>query len=150
MRVMDLLDKSGVKYEIDTHQPTFTAQRMASVEHQHGKFVAKPVIVRADGKFFMCVLSAHRKVDLQALKAGLGTQSVELADENELATIFDDCQLGAEPPFGSIYNIPTIIDKELDMQDHILFQAGSHEKTIHMSMTDYLSLAKPKVLKFSY
>jgi Ala-tRNA(Pro) deacylase len=147
---MDYLDKSGVKYEIDTHSPTFTAQRMASIEHQSGKFVAKPVIVKVDGKFMMCVLSAPKKVDLQALKTSLGAKSVELADENDMAKIFDDCQLGAEPPFGDLYKLPTIIDKDLDSQDHILFQAGSHEKTIQMSMADYRKLAKPKVLKFSY
>ena len=150
MKLMDYLDKSGVKYEIDTHLPTFTAQRMASVEHQSGKFVAKPVIVKVDGQYVMCVLSAPRKVDIQALKGSLGAKSVELADETEMAKIFDDCQLGAEPPFGDLYKLPTIIDKDLENQDHILFQAGSHEKTVQMSMSDYRKLVKPKVLKFSY
>jgi Ala-tRNA(Pro) deacylase len=150
MRLIDVLEKSGVKYEIDSHQPTFTAQRMASIEHEPGKFVAKPVIVKVDGKFYMCVLSAPKKLDLQALKTNLGANSVELADENEFAKIFDDCQLGAEPPFGSIYNLPTIIDQELLAQEHITFQAGTHEKTIQMSMDDYRDLVKPATMKLSY
>ena len=34
--------------------------------------------------------------------------------------------------------------------DHIVFQAGSHDKAILMKMADYRKLVKPKVLEFSY
>ena len=58
MRVIELLDKSAVRYEVTEHPPAFTAQQMAAAEHEPGKYVAKPVIVKADGKYMMCVLSA--------------------------------------------------------------------------------------------
>jgi len=150
MRVIEFLGKSGVDYEVTEHRPTFTAQRMAAEEHESGKYVAKSVIIKADGKFVMCVLSACYKVDLNALKAQLGAKSVELADESDIAKIFDDCAVGAEPPFGNLYDLPTVIDKTLEKDDHILFQGGTHEKAIRMSMEDYRKLVKPKVLEFSY
>lgn len=150
MTVIEFLDKSGVNYEITEHKPTFTAQRMAAVEHESGKYVAKPVIVKADGKFLMCVLSACYKVDIAALKTQLGAKSVELADEKDIAEIFKDCELGAQPPFGNLYDLPTIMDKALEADDHILFQAGTHEKAVKMSMSDYRKLVAPKVLEFSY
>ena len=150
MRVIELLDKSAVRYEITEHPPTFTAQQMAAAEHEPGKYVAKPVIVKADGKYMMCVLSACYKIDLGALKNQLGAKSIELAREKEIGKIFDDCELGAEPPFGNLYDLPTIMDKALEDDDHITFQAGSYEKAIRMSMDDYRKLVKPKVLEFSY
>ncbi len=150
MKVMDFLDKSKVNYEITEHTSTFTAQHMAAVEHEPGRFVAKPVIVKADGKYIMCVLPACYKIDMSKLKAQLGAKSLTLAEENEIGTLFDDCQLGAEPPFGNLYDLTTIIDKTLAEDDHITFQAGSHEKTIRMTMDDYVKLAEPKVLQFSY
>jgi len=64
MRVIDFLSKSGVEYEISEHVPAFTAQQMAAVEHEPGRYVAKPVIVKADGEFLMCVLAAPCKIDL--------------------------------------------------------------------------------------
>ena len=67
MGVIEFLDESGVKYEVTEHQPTFTAQRMAAVEHEPGRYVAKPVIVKADAKYVMCVLSACYKIDLEKL-----------------------------------------------------------------------------------
>jgi Ala-tRNA(Pro) deacylase len=150
MQVIEFLDKSGVRYEVTKHKPTFTAQGMAAAEHEPGKYVAKPVIVKADDDYVMCVLPACYKIDLDALKKQLKAKKVDLAGEKDMGKMFDDCELGAEPPFGNLYDLPTIIDKTLEDDDHIMFQCGSHEKAIRMSMTDYLKLVEPKVLEFSY
>ncbi len=150
MRVIEFLDKSKIKYKVTKHEPTFTAQQMAAVEHEPGKYVAKPVIVKADDKYVMCVLPACYKIDLKALKGQLKAKKVELAEEKEIGKMFDDCELGAEPPFGNLYDLSTIIDKALEKDDHITFQGGTHEKAIRMSMEDYLRLVEPKVLEFSY
>ena len=150
MQITEYLDKSSVQYEVSEHEPTFTAQEMAAVEHEPGKYVAKPVIVKADGKNIMCVLAACYKIDLGALKKQLGAKSVDLTDEKEIASVFEDCELGAEPPFGNLYDMPVIMDKALEKDDHITFQAGTHEKAIRMSMEDYRKLVDPKVLEFSY
>ncbi len=150
MTILEFLEKSGVDYKVTEHKPTFTAQRMAAEEHEAGKFIAKPVVIKADDKFIMCVLGACYKVDLQALKSQLGADFVELADERKIAKICTDCELGAEPPFGNLYDMETIIDKTLLEDDHIIFQGGTHETSIRMSMQDFQKLAKPKVLDFSY
>jgi len=150
MRVIEFLDKSAAHYEVRAHPPAFTAQQMAAVEHERGQYVAKPVIVKADGKYLMCVLSACYKIDLAALKSQLGAKKVALADEKETGALFDDCELGAEPPFGNLYDLQTIMDKALEKDDHITFQAGTHDQAIRMTMADYRKLVRPRVLEFSY
>jgi Ala-tRNA(Pro) deacylase len=150
MQVLEYLKKAGVKCEVKEHKPTFSAQQMAAAEHEPGKFVAKPVIVKVDGKYMMCVLAACYKLDLGALKKQLGAKSVELAEEEEVGRLCGDCELGAEPPFGNLYDMPTLMDKALEADDHIVFQAGSHDKAVRIKMADYRKLAKPKVLEFSY
>jgi len=150
MGVTEFLDEAGVNYEVSKHKPTFSAQSMAAAEHESGKYVAKPVIVKVDGKYVMCVLAANLKIDLKALKKQMSAKSVELADEEQMGKLFGDCELGAEPPFGNLYDMPTIMDKALEKDDHIMFQGGTHEKAISMSMADYRKLASPKVLEFSY
>jgi Ala-tRNA(Pro) deacylase len=147
---MEFLDQAGVTYETCEHTPVFSAQGLAAAEHEHGKYVAKPVIVRADDRYLMCVLPAPNKVDLGKLKAHLDSQSVELADEDEIGKLFPDCELGAEPPFGNLYDVATVIEKHLEDDDHILFQAGTHGKAIRMSMADYRKLVQPKVLAFTF
>lgn len=150
MRVIEFLDDSAVRYEVTEHPPAFTAQQMAAAEHEPGRYVAKPVIIKADDKYMMCVLAACYKIDLGALKSQLGAKSVKLAEEKEIGKMFEDCELGAEPPFGNLYDLPTIIDKALEKDEHIMFQAGTHDKAIRMSMKDYRKLVAPKVLEFSY
>ena len=150
MRVIEFLDKAAVSYDVTGHVPTFTAQQMAAAEHEPGKYVAKPVIVKADGKYMMCVLAACYKIDLGALKKQLGAKHIELALEKEIGEIFDDCALGAGPPFGNLYDMPVIMDKAMEKDDHIIFQAGTHDQSVRMSMDDYRRLVKPKVIEFSY
>jgi len=150
MSVIQLLNNSGVKYEVLHHNPAYTAQKMAAEEKEPGKYVAKPVVVKADGKFVMCVLPAHLKVDFDKLKKQLSVSKVILADESELAEQCKDCETGAEPPFGNLYNMETVMDRTLEEDDHILFQAGSHEEAIKMGLSDYKRLAKPRILEFSY
>jgi Ala-tRNA(Pro) deacylase len=89
-------------------------------------------------------------VNLNAFKELVGAEKAELAAEDEIGRIFDDCQVGAEPPFGNLYDLPTIMEQSLEKDEHIAFQAGSHEKAVRMTMEDYRRLVQPKVGAFSY
>jgi Ala-tRNA(Pro) deacylase len=146
MGVMEYLDKAGVRYQTSEHVPVYSAQGLAAAEHESGKFVAKPVIVKADGRFLMCVLPANMRIDLEKLKSQLDADSVSLADEQDFEGLFPGCELGAEPPFGNLFDLPTVIDKTLEKDDHILFQAGTHARAARLNMADYRSLVHPRVL----
>ncbi|MHC5061600.1 MAG: aminoacyl-tRNA deacylase [Planctomycetota bacterium] len=150
MKVLEFLDENSARYEVTRHQPTYSAQQMAAAEHVPGMEVAKPVVVRADDKYYMCVLPACRKVDMDALKEDIGAGQVELAGEDEMSKLFADCQLGAEPPFGNLYGLETLMDQSLEKDDQIVFQAGTHEQAIKMATDDYKELVGPHVLRFSY
>jgi len=150
MEVKEFLKTSGISYETSKHVPAFTAQGMAAVEHEPGRYVAKPVVVKADDRYLMCVVPAPSHVDLAQLKSQLTAESVELATESEIADLFPGCELGAEPPFGNLFELPTLMDKSLEADDHILFQAGTHEEAIRMSMADYRRLVEPKVMDLTY
>ena len=150
MKVMDFLNKKATKYEIRKHRPVFTAQHIAQEEHVHGMNVAKPVIVKADNIYYMCVIPACCKIDFDALKSVLRAGTVELANESEMEKIFPDCQTGAEPPFGSLYCLPTIMDDRLEDDDYIVFQDGSHDEAVKMDLADYIRIEMPRIFSFSY
>jgi len=150
MKLLELLEEKHVPYKLSEHRPTFTSQTMAQVEHEPGRFVAKPVVIKADGEYYLCVLSAAHKIDMEALKDQMGADSLELASEKEIAEIFEDCEIGAEPPFGKAYGLETIMDTSLEDADHILFQAGEHDRSVRISLDDYKRLETPRILSFSY
>ena len=150
MQLTEYLDKVSAKYEITEHRSTFTAQQMAAEEHESGKHVAKPVVIRADDEYYMCVLPACNKVDFDALKRQLGVHEVVLAEESEMAKMFTDCALGAEPPIGNIYGLLTFLDSSMIDEEYIVFQGGTHERAIRMEMAEYRRLVNPRMLSFSY
>ena len=150
MNVLEYLDRHSIHYEISDHPDTFTAQQMASLIHVSGMNVAKPVVINADGKFYMCVLPACCKIDMDALKNQVHARDIELVDEKELAKMFPDCQLGAEPPIGSLYGMTTLLDKSMEKDEFVAFQGGTHDRAIKMSMHEYKELTHPCVLNFSY
>jgi Ala-tRNA(Pro) deacylase len=130
------------------HHPAYTSVDLAVEEHVLSSQVAKPVIVFADGVYFVCVLPACYKIDFKILKDQLGVTDIRLASEDELLKLFSDCQLGAEPPLGNLYGLPTLMDKSLDFDRHIVFQAGTHDKAIRMSMKDFKELVCPHMMSF--
>lgn len=142
-RVRKYLISHGVRYEVEHHPPAFTAQEIAAAEHVPGRKFAKPVIVNADGRLIMTVLPANRLLDLDKVKSVLDSDDVRLAREEEFAPIFDDCELGAEPPFGNLYGIRMIVDEDLP-PDEMVFNAGSHTETMKVSTNEYLELVHPE------
>ena len=150
MQITEYLDKNKVKYQVCSHRPTFTAQHMAAEEHVPGMDVAKPVLVQADGKYYMCVLPACCKVDLDKLSEQLGVKEVHLATEKEMAKIFPDCELGAEPPFGNMFDLETLMDKGLGEDGYVVCQAGTHEQAVRIELEDYKKLTNPRILEFCY
>ena len=150
MDIEKMLKDAGVKYEKHEHPTAYTAHDHAATEHVSESAVAKSVVVQADGRPVMCVLPANRRIDLAKLAAVLGARECRLATEAELATLFTDVEVGAEPPFGALYGLETVMDKSLEADEYIVFQAGTHEEAVKMTMAEYRRLAEPKVLSFAY
>lgn len=72
-----------------------------------------------------------------------GAKEVRLAHEDEFAAAFPDCEVGAMPPFGNLYGLPVFADAELAQDETIVFNAGTHEDTIHMKYADFQRLVQP-------
>lgn len=148
-KLQEHLDQHEVKYQVVTHMGAYSAQDVAHAEHIPGKQVAKVVIVRkANGTPVMLVLPASHKVDFGLLRKVLGTQ-VKLEQESEFRKLFPGCETGAEPPFGNLFQLDTIVDTALAEKDEIVFNAGSHWQTVRMRYEDYVWLVHPRVATFA-
>ena len=94
MKLESFLDQQNVAYEKHTHATAYTAQELASAERVSGYMVAKPVVVRGASDFAICVLAAPKHLDLQRAANALHESELRLANEQEMAELFTDCQLG--------------------------------------------------------
>ena len=143
------LDENSVEYVTISHSPAYTAQRIAEVTHIPGKELAKTVIVKIDDKFAMAVLPASRRVDLRHLQEAIGADDVVLASEQEFKDLFPDCEVGAMPPFGNLYNMGVYVAEQLTEDEEIAFNAGSHTELVRMSYSDYANLVTPEVVSLT-
>lgn len=145
MTVQTFLDEMGIHYRASRHAAAYTAQDLASIEHVPGRQVIKPVVVRADGQFVMCALPASYRIDLDALRIQLDAEDVSLVDEQTLIHLFPNCEVGAEPPIGRLFDMPTIMDESLIADARVTFQAGTHKDAVTMSLLDYRRAAQPEM-----
>jgi len=148
-KLIKYLDDNNVPYVTITHSQAFTAQQVAASAHIKGKEMAKTVIIKINDKLAMAVLPATYHVDFHLLKEITGNENVVLAHESEFKEIFEDCETGAMPPFGNLYNMDVFVAQSLTKEVEIAFNAGTHSELIRMGYTDFERLVKPKILKFS-
>ena len=145
-KLRDYLDENGIKYVTLKHSKAFTAQEVAASAHIPGRNMVKPVMVHVDGDLKMVVLPSTHDIDFETIKDTLNAKNVELAAESEFKDLFPDCELGAMPPFGNLYDVDTIVSEALTGDVEIAFNAGSHSEVIKMDYSDYESLVEPEIM----
>lgn len=148
LRLKGFLDENHIPYSVMTHTTAYTAQGAAATMQISGKELAKSVVLRAGEEMVLAVLPALNHVRLDKLAAEVG-KSVCLATEQEFSSLFPDCEPGAMPPFGSLYNLPVYVDESLAADEEIVFNGGTHRDAIRMRYDDFVRLARPKVCSFA-
>lgn len=147
----EYLDSQGVRYKVIQHDAlVYTAQEIAAAAHISGKQLAKTVMVSIDGSLAMAVLPASHRVNLNRLKTHTGAEKVELASEKEFKGRFPDCEVGAMPPFGNLYDLPVYAAHDLGDEIEIAFCAGSHTELVQMEFEDFKRLVQPEMLDFAW
>ena len=148
-KLREFLDQHHIHYEVASHRQAFTAQEVAAAQHVPGFELAKVVILRSGANFVMAVLPAPYRVDLERAKTVLAKPEVTLATEQEFKGLFPQCEPGAMPPFGNLYNLAVYVDQALTRDEEIVFNAGTHTQTVKMKYADFARLVQPKVVSFA-
>jgi Ala-tRNA(Pro) deacylase len=148
-RLREFLDRSSVRYLVIAHSPAYTAQEIAASAHIPGKELVKTVMLRIDGKMAMAVLPASEQVSLDKLRSALSAESVEISTEEEFKYLFPECEIGAMPPFGNLYNMPVYASPTLTKDEEITFNSGTHRELVKLTYHDYENLVKPMVVELS-
>jgi len=143
------LDDHGIRYVTIRHSPAFTAQQIAASAHIPGREIAKTVVVRIDGRMAMAVLPGSLKIDLERLREIAGADVVEIATEQEFSDLFPECETGAMPPFGNLYDMPVYVAESLAEDDEIAFNAGTHTELLKLAYHDFETLVHPTLGRFA-
>src|SRR5215475_13634655 len=109
-----------VTYQVRTQATAYTVQEVAQAQHIAGKHMAKVVMVKKkNGKPVMLVLPASHHVNFAWLREILHSHA-EGEQEREFRDLFPGCETGAEPPFGNLFDLDTIVDTALTKDEEIV------------------------------
>lgn len=137
--VRDLMQRENVDYEIVEHQYTESSMHTAAFAHVPGDKLAKSVVLEDESGYVMVVVPSTHRVHLGRTSRQLKRQ-MGLATEDELRELFKDCATGAIPPTGQAYDMETLVDDRLIGQSDVYFEAGDHERLVHVGAEQFQQL----------
>jgi len=143
--IVQYLLENRVPFRRHWHTRAVSAQELAATLHVSGYRVAKSVIVEANKTRYIAVLPATEMLDEASFAQAVGARDASLVDESEFPVLFPECEVGAEPPFGGLFELPVVMDKSLVDERPLVFRAGSHEETLEVDADDYFALESPIV-----
>jgi len=139
------LERHGVPYEVVEHERTQTAAAEARAAGVPAADVAKTVVLRDDEGLRLAVIPASERLDMHKLRQALASKGLRLVTEQEMADEFDQFEVGAVPPFGSMFNALELVDERLLEHDRILCSGGDHEHAILVDPRDVVEAGEARV-----
>lgn len=143
--VTEWLDEGGWHYQLVAHKPTYRAADEAAASGVPPAHAAKSLVLRLTEGFQLVTIPASERLDLRKVKELLGTGSVRLATEKEIAARFPRFDVGAMPPFGELLGIPEIVDRRLLHYSQVVCSAGDHTHSLVVIPVELVGRLAPRV-----
>lgn len=140
------LNAHAVEHEIVEHNAAFTAASEARAAHVPPDEAAKTVVLHDGGAYLLALIPASERLDLHKLRELLGaSKSLRLASEAEIASHFEQFELGSVPPVGKAVYAGEVVDTRLTRLDRVLCAAGDHRHSVNVAPADIVRLAGARV-----
>ena len=133
------LNDHHVDYDLVNHPRSSCSLESAHLAHVPTHQLAKAVVLEDDEGYIVSVMPSNNRLDIEWVNESTG-RNLEMAEEDELPNLFQDCDLGAVPAFANAYGIDVIWDEQLTNASEIYIEAGDHENLIHLHGRDFCKL----------
>ncbi len=143
--VQGYLQDKGIKHDILDHKTVYTAIDAANTMKKKMNEIVKSLLVKADKKYFLVCLPADHNLDLKKVKkiikeeTGEKVKAVQIPDEKTMKRFAKakDASLSA---FGTIHDLPVILDRKLGKLKKAVFSSGKLDHSIEMAVKDFVKL----------
>jgi Ala-tRNA(Pro) deacylase len=135
-----LLDHD-VEYDLVPHPHTETALASAKASELSADRVVKAVVVKGADGFKLALLPASGHIKFEDLRHVLGTD-VDIASEEQIETLFVDCEPGSVPALGAAYGLNVVVDDSLAGQADLYLEGGDHAHLVRITGTSFQKLTE--------
>ncbi len=138
------LEKNKIKYELISHKTVYTAYDKAATLKVKPEIVGKTLVLTTNEKnFLLALIGANRNLDKAKLKKILNNwrkkrkekaiKTIDFASETTIKEKFKPAKVGAVPPFGFFWKLPTFVDRSLISKPKIIVNIGEYDCSIKIS-----------------
>jgi Ala-tRNA(Pro) deacylase len=137
--VVRVLADHGTEYDLVPHPKSYSSIESANTAHIPRDHIAKGVLLKDRVGYVLAVIPASEWIDLRRLHEELG-RDLNLAPENEVDRLFNDCEPGAVPPLGEAYGLEMVLDESLTALSSIYFEGGDHKNLVRLDNDQFNTL----------
>jgi len=147
-KLTNFLEKNKIKHEQIEHRVVYTAFDKATTLRVPAKIVGKTLTLKIDKGYALALIPANKNLDkkkfLKVANKWQGSRCltpdvkhkikrVDFVTENWMKKNIKGVKLGAVPPFGNLWKLPTFIDRFLINQSKIIVNGGNWRNSIKIS-----------------
>ena len=148
-KLKSFLEKNKIKREIIEHRTVYTAFDKAATLKVKPNIVGKTLVLKSGKELFLALIPGNKNLDLvkirklfndiTRLRPSLRLRTTarrgkfEFVTERIMKNKFQGFKIGALPPFGQLFKLPTFIDRGILKEKIILANAGIHEASLKVS-----------------
>jgi Ala-tRNA(Pro) deacylase len=133
------LARQGIKFDVVEHPHSTTALESARTSHISFDRLAKAVVLKGDDGFMLAVLPASSHIQFAELRKQIGAD-VDMASEEQIESLFHDCEPGAVPAVGAAYGLKVIVDDSLASEPEVYLEGGDHASLVRVSGSTFRQL----------
>ena len=147
-QLCDLLDQQGAAYRVIEHEPEGRTEIIAKIRGNKIEQSIKSIVVqvrlnRKENMYCLANVPGDCRIEFDGIKRHFGADSVAFASR-EKAQALTGCVIGAIPPFSFSDQLEILADPLIRENEEVVFNAGRLDRSIFMSLEDYIRIAKPQ------
>jgi Ala-tRNA(Pro) deacylase len=142
-KIIKFLENNKIKYELISHRTVYTAYDKAATLKVKPKIIGKTLVLKMDKELAIALIPGNKNLDKNKFKKVVNdwrkkkkekpAKNIDFVSEKLMKNKFKGLKIGAVPPFGDIWKIPTFIDKGLLKEKNIFVNSGVYENSFKIS-----------------
>ncbi|HUW71791.1 MAG TPA: YbaK/EbsC family protein [Candidatus Humimicrobiaceae bacterium] len=131
-KISNFLEKVKTKYEVVGHRTVYTAFDKAATLKVSEKMIGKTLVTRIDKRVALVMIPANKNLDILKLGKTAKTKKISFIKEAWIKKNLKGVKIGAIPPFGNLWRVPTFVDKSLINLPKIILNSGDYNFSIKL------------------
>lgn len=158
-KLLKFLTENKIKYKLVEHRTVYTALDKANTLKVPAKTIGKALVIRLGKDYALVLLGGDKILDVSKFRKQVSKWArergekppgvIEFVKESWMKKNLKGTKVGAIPPFGQIWKMPTFVDKSLMREKEIVVNAGEYKISLKILPAGFKKLEDIVIADFS-